>query len=140
MTRTIKVRAAGIITIIPGTTTITTTATPTIATPERTAWKAVFDGKWIVIGLCVAFTVYIAVVPLAFLLWQSFRTPQTAEADAVYERRIAAHPLALLPPGHNPGADPLPPDTVGLALSGGGIRSATFTVSLGLPPACHEVT
>jgi iron(III) transport system permease protein len=38
----------------------------------------------VVIGACVAFTVYIAVVPLAFLLWQSFRTPQTAGADAVF--------------------------------------------------------
>ena len=43
-----------------------------------------FDWKWIVIGACVAFTVYIAVIPLAFLLWQSFRTPQTAAVDAVF--------------------------------------------------------
>jgi len=43
-----------------------------------------FDAKWLVIGLCVAFTVYIGVIPLAFLLWQSFRTPQTAAADAVW--------------------------------------------------------
>ena len=27
---------------------------------------------------------YIGVIPLAFLLWQSFRTPQTAAADAVF--------------------------------------------------------
>ena len=40
--------------------------------------------KWIVIGLCVAFTMYIAVVPLGFLLWQSFFTPQTATKDAVF--------------------------------------------------------
>jgi len=32
----------------------------------------------------VAFTVYIAVVPLTFLLWQSFRTPQTATIPAVW--------------------------------------------------------
>jgi iron(III) transport system permease protein len=37
-----------------------------------------------VIGACVAFTVYIAVIPLAFLLWQSFRTPQTAAVPAVW--------------------------------------------------------
>jgi len=43
-----------------------------------------FDWKWIVIGACVVFTVYIAVIPLAFLLWQSFRTPQTATTDAVF--------------------------------------------------------
>jgi iron(III) transport system permease protein len=41
-----------------------------------------FDWKWIVIGVCVALTVYIAVVPLAFLLWQSFFTPQTAAKAA----------------------------------------------------------
>jgi iron(III) transport system permease protein len=41
-----------------------------------------FDWKWIVIGLCVAFTVYIAAVPLVFLLWQSFFTPQTAAKAA----------------------------------------------------------
>jgi iron(III) transport system permease protein len=40
--------------------------------------------KWIVIGACVAFTVYIAVVPLGFLLWQSFFTPQTATKAAVF--------------------------------------------------------
>ena len=41
-----------------------------------------FDWKWVVIGLCVAFTAYIAVVPLAFLLWHSFFTPQTATMAA----------------------------------------------------------
>ena len=43
-----------------------------------------FDWKWIVIGACVAFTVYIAVIPLGFLLWQSFRTPQTAAVESVF--------------------------------------------------------
>src|SRR2546428_8777108 len=42
------------------------------------------DWKWIVIGLCVVFTIYIAVVPLAFLLWQSFFTPQTAAKAAEF--------------------------------------------------------
>ena len=46
--------------------------------------KAAFDWKWVVIGVCVAFTVYIGIIPLGFLLWQSFRTPQTATADAVF--------------------------------------------------------
>jgi iron(III) transport system permease protein len=46
--------------------------------------RAAFDWKWIVIGACVAFTVYIAVIPLGFLLWQSFRTPQTATTEAVF--------------------------------------------------------
>jgi iron(III) transport system permease protein len=40
--------------------------------------------KWIVIGACVVFTVYIAVVPLGFLLWQSFFTPQTATKAAEF--------------------------------------------------------
>jgi iron(III) transport system permease protein len=40
--------------------------------------------KWIVIGLCVAFTIYIAVIPLGFLLWQSFFTPQTASKAAEF--------------------------------------------------------
>ena len=40
--------------------------------------------KWVVIGICVAFTLYIAVVPLGFLLWQSFFTPQTASKAAEF--------------------------------------------------------
>ncbi|MBI2189488.1 MAG: iron ABC transporter permease [Acidobacteria bacterium] len=59
--------------------TITTTATD-----ARPRVAPVFDAKWLVIGGCVAFTVYIGVIPLAFLLWQSFRTPQTATVDAVW--------------------------------------------------------
>jgi len=47
------------------------------------AWER-FDLKWVVIGACVAFAVYIAVIPLGFLFWQSFRTPQSAAADAVW--------------------------------------------------------
>jgi iron(III) transport system permease protein len=48
------------------------------------AVKPTFDWKWVVIGVCVAFTVYIGVIPLGFLLWQSFRTPQTAATEAVF--------------------------------------------------------
>ena len=40
--------------------------------------------KSLVIGVCVAFTVYIALIPLGFLLWQSFFTPQTATKAAVF--------------------------------------------------------
>jgi iron(III) transport system permease protein len=43
-----------------------------------------FEWSWIVIGVCVAITVYIAVVPLGFLLWQSFFTPQTADKAAQF--------------------------------------------------------
>ena len=48
------------------------------ARPSWLSWK------WVVIGLCVAVTVYIAVIPLGFLLWQSFFTPQTATKPAVF--------------------------------------------------------
>lgn len=46
--------------------------------------RLALNWKWIVIGACVAFTVYIAVIPLGFLLWQSFFTPQTATKPAVF--------------------------------------------------------
>jgi iron(III) transport system permease protein len=46
--------------------------------------RARFDWKWVIIGACVAFSVYVAVIPLGFLLWQSFRTPETASAEAVF--------------------------------------------------------
>jgi iron(III) transport system permease protein len=42
------------------------------------SWKSV------IIGLCVAFTLYIAVIPLVFLVWQSFFTPQTATRAAEF--------------------------------------------------------
>ena len=42
------------------------------------SWKSV------IIGLCVAFTLYIAVIPLVFLVWQSFFTPQTASRAAEF--------------------------------------------------------
>src|SRR5450759_3096432 len=35
------------------------------------------DFKWIVIGLCIAVVAYFALIPLFFLLWQSFFTPKT---------------------------------------------------------------
>src|SRR5688572_27915263 len=56
----------------------------TVTTTSTTTTKRAFDWKWIVIGACVAFTVYIAVIPLGFLLWQSFRTPQTADVASVF--------------------------------------------------------
>jgi iron(III) transport system permease protein len=46
--------------------------------------RALLSWKSLVIGACVAFTIYIAVVPLGFLLWQSFFTPQTATKAAVF--------------------------------------------------------
>ena len=43
-----------------------------------------FEWGWVVIALCVVLTVYIAIVPLGFLVWQSFFTPQTADQPAVF--------------------------------------------------------
>jgi iron(III) transport system permease protein len=43
-----------------------------------------FDWKWLIIGVCVAITVYLALVPLLYLLWQSFFTPQTAAKAAEF--------------------------------------------------------
>ena len=40
--------------------------------------------QWIVIGVCVAFTAYIALIPLGFLLWQSLFTPETATKAGVF--------------------------------------------------------
>ena len=53
-------------------------------TATSSAGRIGVDWKWLVIGVSVAIAVYIAVIPLGFLLWQSFRTPQTAAADAVW--------------------------------------------------------
>ncbi len=41
-----------------------------------------FEWGWLVIAVCVGITVYLALVPLGFLLWQSFFTPQTADVPA----------------------------------------------------------
>ena len=41
-----------------------------------------FDAKWLIIGACVAVALYLGVVPLGFLLWQSFFTPQSATRAA----------------------------------------------------------
>ena|SRR5688572_13860778 len=46
--------------------------------------KRRFEWGWVVIAICVAITVYIAIIPLGFLLWQSFFTPQTATKAAVF--------------------------------------------------------
>ena len=51
--------------------------------PTGTA-RVRFDPKWLIIGACVALTLYLAVVPLGFLLWQSFFTPQSAAKAAEF--------------------------------------------------------
>jgi len=56
---------------------------PALATAAPSPLRS-FDWKWVLIGLCVVVAVYIAVVPLGFLLWQSFFTPQTASKAAEF--------------------------------------------------------
>ena len=63
---------------------ITTMSTTTITSAPAAAPRLVFDPKWLIIGLCVGLTVYLGVVPLGFLLWQSFFTPQTAAKAAQF--------------------------------------------------------
>lgn len=60
----------------------TTTTIPRVA--AAAAPRLAFDPKWLIIGLCVALTVYLGIVPLGFLLWQSFFTPQTAARAAEF--------------------------------------------------------
>jgi iron(III) transport system permease protein len=57
---------------------------PAMSTAAPAAPRRSFDWKWIVIGACVALTFYIGVIPLAFLLWQSFFTPQSAAKAAEF--------------------------------------------------------
>jgi iron(III) transport system permease protein len=42
------------------------------------------DGKWLVIGTVIAITGILALIPLVFLFWQSFFTPQVADTPAVF--------------------------------------------------------
>ncbi len=46
--------------------------------------RAAFDFKWLVIGGAVLIAGYLALVPLGFLLWQSFFTPSTASEAAKF--------------------------------------------------------
>ncbi len=75
-------------------------ATPPVAPQHGAgddAWgnklRSLLSWKTLVIALCVLFTVYIAVVPLGFLLWQSFFTPQTATkaAEFTFQNYITAY-------------------------------------------------
>src|SRR4051812_11388861 len=43
-----------------------------------------FDAKWLLIGAPVALVMWLSLVPLVFLLWQSFLTPQTATQPAEF--------------------------------------------------------
>ena len=43
-----------------------------------------FDAKWLIIASAVLIVAWLALVPLVFLLWQSFLTPQTAAQPSVF--------------------------------------------------------
>jgi iron(III) transport system permease protein len=60
------------------------TTTTTISRAPALLPRFAFDPKWLIIGVCVAVTVYLGIVPLGFLLWQSFFTPQSAAKAAVF--------------------------------------------------------
>lgn len=49
--------------------------------------KRHFDSKWIIIGLCTIVVAYFALIPLFFLIYQSFMTPQTASKAAEFTLR-----------------------------------------------------
>ncbi len=54
----------------------------TLPPAERARWR--FDSRWILIGVPVALVVWLAIVPLTFLVWQSFLTPHTAARPAEF--------------------------------------------------------
>ncbi|AMB85077.1 ABC transporter permease [Pseudomonas agarici] len=49
---------------------------------ESRRWR--IDLKWVVIGVSILVVAYLALMPLIFLLWQSFFTPQTAASAAQF--------------------------------------------------------
>src|SRR3954451_19169444 len=51
-------------------------------TDTASGWR--LDAKWVLIGVPVALVAWLALVPLVFLLWQSFLTPQSASRPAVF--------------------------------------------------------
>ncbi|MGH8689920.1 MAG: ABC transporter permease [Burkholderiales bacterium] len=58
--------------------------TTSIARAPAALPRLAFDPKWLIIGACVLVTVYLGIVPLGFLLWQSFFTPQSAAKAAEF--------------------------------------------------------
>ena len=52
------------------------------SSPLRTAALPRVDIQWFVIGGSVVLAAWLSLVPVAFLLWQSFLTPETATAPA----------------------------------------------------------
>jgi iron(III) transport system permease protein len=56
------------------------TAAPNLRPESGRRW----DLKWVFIGVSVVIVAYLGLVPLVFLLWQSFFTPQTAAKAAEF--------------------------------------------------------
>jgi len=54
------------------------------------------DAKWLIIGACVALAAWLTLAPAAFLVWQSFFSPETAETPARFtiENYLAAYSSA----------------------------------------------
>jgi len=50
---------------------------------EVATWRRI-DSKWFLIGIPVALVIWLSLVPLVFLVWQSFLTPQTAAKPAEF--------------------------------------------------------
>src|ERR1700675_4341522 len=48
---------------------------------ELAPWRRL-DSKWLLIGVPIALVIWLSLVPLVFLLWQSFLTPETASQPA----------------------------------------------------------
>ena len=52
--------------------------------PRLRRYRRGIDLKWPAIGVCVAIAAWLALVPLAFLIWQSFETPAAVDQPAVF--------------------------------------------------------
>src|SRR3974390_3099704 len=55
---------------------------PGKASERRPLWRG--DSQWLLVGTPVVLVVWLSLVPLTFLVWQSFLTPQSAAAPAHY--------------------------------------------------------
>ena len=63
-----------------------------LPSPPAKSWRD-FEFKWLIIGVSVLVVAYLALMPLGFLLWQSFFTPQTATkaAEFTYSNYLTAY-------------------------------------------------
>ena len=57
---------------------------PAGATFERSLERSRFDVKWLIIGSAVLIVAWLALLPLVFLVWQSFMTPLSPDMPAVF--------------------------------------------------------